>query len=257
MSSAHAMPRAKEAALRAVQLDAESAEAHTSVAYFKYAYEFDWTGAESEFRRAFELNPNYALAHDLFGFALAMQGRLQKSLAEGKRAAELDPLSPQFLLDLIFPLAWDGKYQAAMEVADKAAELDPTLFTHVGKGWIHLWAGNVTAAIAELQRADTSDSPPWSEALLGYAYGASGDRTAATAIIEEMNRKSLHGYVPPFNLAIVYLGMGDSERAMDYLEHAYSAHNMWLALLKMDPMFDPLRKEPRFIALMKKLNFAP
>jgi adenylate cyclase len=257
MSSAHAMPRAREAALRAVQLDAESAEAHTSVAYFKYGYEFDWTGAESEFRRAFELNPNYALAHDLFGFALAMQGRLQESLAEGKRAAELDPLSPQFLLDLIFPLAWDGKYQAAMEAADKAAELDPTLFTHVGKGWIHLWAGNVTAAIAELQRADTSDSPPWSEAWLGYAYGASGDRTAAIAVIEEMNRKSLHGYLPPFNLAIVYLGMGDYERAMDYLEHAYSAHNMWLVLLKMDRMFDPLRKQPRFIALMKKLNFAP
>src|SRR5262249_6217449 len=159
----------------------------------KYAYEFDWTGAESEFRRAFVLNANYAYAHDQFGFALAMQGRLQEAQAEGKRAAELDPLSPQILIDLTVPVAWDDKYQAAMQLADKAAELDPTFFfTHFAKGWINLEAGNVTAAIPELQKAaDTSDSPPWSEAWLLYAYGASGDRSAVMVAIKEMNRKSL------------------------------------------------------------------
>jgi TolB-like protein len=172
MSSAQAMPKAKEAALRAVQLDAESAEAHTSAAYFKYSYEFDWTGAESEFRRAFVLNANYAYAHDLFGYALAMQGRLQESVAEGKRAAELDPLSPSILLDHILAVAWDGKYQVAMELADKAAELDPTFFfTPFMKGWIHLETGNVTAAIPELQRANTGDSPPWSEAWRVCVWG--------------------------------------------------------------------------------------
>jgi adenylate cyclase len=256
MSSAQAMPRAREAALRAVQLDAESAEAHTSAAYFKYSYEFDWIGAESEFHRAFVLNPNYAYAHDLFGYALAMQGRLQESLAEGKRAVELDPLSPSILLDHILAVAWDGKYQVAMDLADKAAELDPTFFfTPFMKGWIHLETGSANAAIPELRQANTSNSPPWTEAWLGYAYGASGDRPAAIATIEEMNRKSLHGYVPQFNLALMYLGMGDYERAVDCLEQAYSEHSMWLALLKMDRIFDPLRKKPRFIALMKKLNF--
>jgi TolB-like protein/class 3 adenylate cyclase len=257
MSSADAMPKTREAALRAVQLDSQSAEAHTSLAVFKCCYEFDWTGAENEFRRAFELNPSYALAHDSFGFILAAQGRLRESLAEGKRAAELDPLSPQILLNRVFALAWDGKYQAALELVDKAAQLDPaSVMTHWGNGWIHLATGNITAAIPELQRAHTSDSPAWSEAWLGYAYGASGDRAAAMAVIEEMNRNALHGYVPPFNLAIVYLGMGDHERALDYLEHAYSAHSQWLVWLKMDRIFDPLRKEPRFIALMKRLNFA-
>jgi adenylate cyclase len=96
--------------------------------------------------------------------------------------------------------------------------------------------------------------PSYVAGWLGYAYGATGDRARAMAVIEELNRKSLHGYVPPFNLAIVYLGMGDSERAMDYLEQAYSAHSQWLCWLKMDRIFDPLRKEPRFIALMKKMR---
>lgn len=258
MTSAEAMPKARETALRAVQFDAESAEAHTSLANFKCEYEFDWTGSESEFRRAFALNANYAFAHDQFGFALAWQGRLQESVAEGKRAAELDPLSPQILLDLASTLAWEGKYQRGMELVDKAAELDATLsMTHFEKGWIHLAEGNITAAIPELQRADTSDSPLWAAGWLGYAYGASGDTAKARAVIEEMNRRSLHGYVPPFNLAIVYLGMGDDERAMDYLEQAYAAHSQWLCWLKMDRIFDRLRKEPRFITLMKKLNFTP
>ena len=164
-----------------------------------------------------------------------MQGRLQESLTEGKRAAELDPLSPPILLDLILAVTWDGKYQPATELADKAAELNPTFFfTSFMKGSIHLETGNANAAIPELQRANTGDSPPWSEAWLGYAYGASGDRPSAMAVIEEMNRKSLHGYVSQFNLALVYLGMGDRERAMDCLEQAYSAHSVWLSLIKMD-----------------------
>jgi adenylate cyclase len=97
--------------------------------------------------------------------------------------------------------------------------------------------------------------PSYVAGWLGYAYGATGDRARAMAVIEELNRKSLHGYVPPFNLAIVYLGMGDSGRAMDYLEQAYSAHSQGLCWLKMERIFDPLRKEPRFIALMKKIHF--
>lgn len=88
-----------------------------------------------------------------------------------------------------------------------------------------------------------------------YSYGMTGDRASAMAVIEELNRKSLHGYVPPFNLGIVYLGMGDSGRALDYLEQAYSAHSQLLCWLKMDRIFDPLRKEPRFIGLMKKVHF--
>jgi adenylate cyclase len=256
LTSTEAMAKTRETAVKAVQLDDKSAEAHTSLAVFKYQYEFDWAGCESEFHRALALNPSYAYAHDQFGQALAVQGRLDEAVAEGKRAAELDPLSPQILLDAIFALAWQGKYQAAMDLVNRALDLDQTLFfSHFGHGWIDIEAGKIKAAVPELQKADAIGSPPWVAGWLGYAYGASGDRARALAVIEELKHKSLHGYVPPFNLAIVYLGMGDKGRAMDYLEQAFSAHSELLEMLKMDRIFDPLRKEPRFIALMKKVHF--
>jgi TolB-like protein len=256
LTSTEAMAKAKETALKAVQLDDKSADAHTSLATFKLFYEYDWAGCESEFHRAFALNPNYAFAHDQFAMALAFQGRLDESVAEGKRAVELDPLSPQISIDATFAIAWQGKYQAAMGQANRALDLDPAFFfPPFANGWIEIAAGKINAAIPELQKADSIESPSWVAGWLGYAYGATGDRVGATAAIEELKRKSLHGYVPPFNPALVYLGMGDRGRAMDYLEQAYSAHSQWLCWIKMDRIFDPLRKEPRFIALMKKLNF--
>ena len=254
-TATESMLEAKAAAEKAIQLDDSSAEAHTSLGQFRAFYEFDWAGCESEIHRAFALNPNYAFAHDQFGVVLALQGRLDEASAEGKLAAELDPLSPEILLDTVFALAWQGNYEAAMEQANRAVDLDPAFFLpRFAQGWINIAAGKIGDAIPELQKANVIESPPFVAGWLGYAYGVTGDRTRAMAVIEELNRKSLHGYVPPFNLAIVYLGMGDSGRAMDYLEQAYSEHSQWLCWLKMDRIFDPLRKEPRFIALMKKVH---
>jgi adenylate cyclase len=254
-TAAEAMPKAKAAAEKAIQLDDTSAEAHTSLAVFELFYEFDWAGCEREFHRAFAIDPNYAFAHDQFGVGLALQGRLDEAVAEGQRAIELDPLSPEIAVDVATALAWQGKFEAARQQARKAADLDPTFFLpHYTIGWINIEAGKIRDAIPELQRADTMDSPVWVAALLGYAYGASGDRAHAMAEIAELNKRSLHGYVEPFSLAIVYLGMGDRERALDGLEKAYAAHSQSMAWLKMDRIYDPLRSEPRFIALLKKLN---
>jgi adenylate cyclase len=254
-TAAEAMPKAKAAAEKAIQLDDTSAEAHTSLAVFKLFYEFDWAGCEHEFRRAFTLNPNYAFAHDQLGLALALQGRLDEGVAEGKRAIELDPLSPEITIDVATALAWQGKYEAAKQQARKAGDLDPTFFLpFYMTGWIDIQAGKISDAIPELQKANVMDSPTWVAALLGYAYGASGDRTHAMAAIGEQNRRSLHGYVEPWNLAIIYLGLGDRQRALDGLEKAYTAHSELMAWIKMDRIFDPLRSEPRFIALMKKVN---
>ena len=119
ITSADAMPKAKAAAERALQLDDDSAEAHTSLAQYDAFYEFDWAGAEKEYRRALALNPSYAFAHDQFGLALAFQGRLDEAVAEGKRAAELDPLSPQIPVDAAFALAWKGDYPGALEQASR------------------------------------------------------------------------------------------------------------------------------------------
>ncbi len=256
ITAAEAMPKAKATAERALQLDNNSAEAHTSLACYKIFYEFDWSGGEREFRRAIAINSNYAFAHDQFGMALAFQGRLDEGIAEGKRAAELDPLAPQIPIDALFALVWQRNYRAAVEQANRTADFDPTFFfAPWGLGWIDLEAGKFTDAIPHLQKAASMEAPSFATAWLGYAYGASGDRDKATESIAALNRISLHGYVPPFTLAIVYLGMGDRERALDYLERAHTSHSQWLCWLKMDRIFDPLRSEPRFIALLKKLNF--
>src|SRR5664279_1951556 len=122
-------------------------------------------------------------------------------------------------------LAWQRKYQAAKDEAKKASVLDPTFFfAPWGYGWIDIQAGKVRDSIAEFQKAKALEAPPFVTAWLGYAYGASGDRTHALAAIEELRGKSLRGYVPPFNLAIVYLGLGDRARALDYLKRAHAAN---------------------------------
>lgn len=122
-------------------------------------------------------------------------------------------------------------------------------------GWTDIQAGKISDAIPELQKANAVEAPLVIAAWLGYALGASGDRVKASAMIEELKHRSLHGSVAPFNLAIVYLGPGDRALALDGLEKAYADHSQFTPFLKMDRMFDPLRSEPRFIALMKKLNF--
>jgi tetratricopeptide (TPR) repeat protein len=253
MSAAEAMPLAKATAEKAIELDDISAEGHTSLAVLR-SYEFDWVGGEREFRRALSLNPNYALAHHQFGIALAQQGRFDEALAENQRATKLAPFSPPILIGPVITLAYARKYEAAKQAA-KALEIDPTVFfVPWVNGWIDLEAGGVKEAIQEMEQARTLGGPPWVAAWLGYAYGVAGDNSKALAMIEELKRRSLHGFVPPFNLAMVYLGMGDRESAMDGLENAYAAHSLMLTWLKMDPVFDPLRSEPRFIALLKKVH---
>jgi eukaryotic-like serine/threonine-protein kinase len=258
LTASQARPKAKAAAEKAVQLDDNSAEAHTSLAVFKMFYEYDWAGCEREFRRAFALNPNYAFAHDQFGLGLAFQGRLDEAIAEGKRAAELDPLSPQIPIDNSLALMFQGSYEAAKEQARRAAELDPTFFfPQMIYGWVDINAGKFTDAIPSLKKAKALEAPAFVTAWLAYAYARSGDRPRALVEFEDLKKMSLGGEVLPFNLAIVHLGLGDHQRALDYLERAYAADSQWMGWLNKDRMFDPLRSEPRFMALMKKLRFAP
>jgi eukaryotic-like serine/threonine-protein kinase len=255
LTASEARPKAKAAAEKAIELDNNSAEAHASLATFKLFYEYDWAGSEAEYRRAFALNPNYAFAHDQFGLGLAFQGRFDESIAEGKRASELDPLSPQIPLDSSIGLAWQGQYQAAKDQVKRAADLDPTYFFPPWEGgWIDIQQGNVRDAIPEFRKAKAMDSPAFVSAWLAYAYGASGDRAGAMAELEDLKKRSLRGSVTAFNLALLYLGLGDRARALDYLEKAYAADTQWLGWLKNDRTFDPLRSEPRFVALLKKLR---
>jgi serine/threonine protein kinase/TolB-like protein/Flp pilus assembly protein TadD len=250
-----ARPKAKSAAEKAIELDDQSAEGHTSLANFKIWYEYDWAGAEVEFRRAFALNPNYAFAHDQFGIGLALQGKFDEAIAEGKRAAELDPLSPQIPLDSTLAPAFKGEFQVAKDLVKRAADLDPTLFfAPFEAGCIAIQEGKIRDAIPMLQKAKALESPAFVSAWLAYAYGASGDRAAALAELEDLKKRSLRGTPTAFNLALVYVGLGDRARALDFLEKAYATDSQWLGWLKNDKTFDPLRSDPRFGALLKKLK---
>ena len=248
--------KAKAAAEKALALNPASAEAHTSLANYKSWYEHDWAGAEKEFRRAIELNPNLAFAHDQFGLTLGCQGRFDESIVEGRRAVELDPLDPAIAIDNTMALVGQGQFQKAQDEARRGAELDPTFFfPQMQFGWFDLQQGNARAAVPKLEKAAAMEAPPFVTAYLGYAYGAAGDKAKALATIEEIKKKGVGNIVPPFNLALVYLGLGDHARALDYLEQAQAADSQWMMYLKVDRIFDPLRADPRFVALMEKCHF--
>jgi len=221
-------------------------------------YEYDWAGCEVAFRRAIALNPSYAFAHDQFGLGLAFQGRFEESVAESRRAAELDPLSPQIPMDAVFALAWQGRYQAAKEQAARAGQLDPTFFfPPFAYGWIDIQAGKVADAIPQFRKAKAMGSPAFASAWLAYAHAASGDRASALSELEVLKKLSLRGSPTPFDLALVSLGLGDRARAVSYLEQAYAQDSQWLGWLGNDRVFDPLRSDPRVAALLRKLRLAP
>ena len=255
VTASEARPKAKAAAEKAIQLDDQAAEGHTSLATFKVFYEYDWEGSEREYRRAFSLNPNYAFAHDQFGLALAFQGRLDEAIAEGKQAAELDPLSPQIPLDNSIALAWKGDFDGARALVKRAEELDPAYFFAPWEdGFIDLQAGKIKESIPNFQKARAMDSPAFVSAYLAYAYAATGDQAAARTEVEELKKRSLRGKVTAFNMALASLGTRDRARAMDYLEQAVAEDSQWFGWLRNDKTFDPLRSDPRFAALVRKLK---
>ncbi|MEP7326996.1 MAG: protein kinase [Gemmatimonadota bacterium] len=256
ITASEAKPRARAGAERAVQLDSNSVEAHTSLAVYKAWFDHDWEGSEREFRRALALNPNYAFAHDQLGQVLGLVGRLDASIAEGRRAIELDPLSPSILIDCVFSYMYQRDTATVRALTRKAAELDPTFYSVVTMdGWMDLEIGQFREAVPKLEKAVTMDAPPFVTAFLGYAYGASGDRARAMATLEHLKSRSPNGQVAPFNVALVYLGLGDHAQALDNLERAYASDSEFMVWLGQDHLFDPLRSEPRFIALLEKLNF--
>ncbi len=249
------MPKAKAAAEKALQLDPSAAEAHTSLAFVIWQYDYDWRGGEREYLRAIELNPNYYEAHHQYGYLLAFGGRLDESVAEFKRANEMDPLSAGILNDLAWPLMFQRKYDEAREKIRQALELDPSFYlAQFTLGWIDIESGKTHEAIAELEKARAMDAPPFVTGFLGYAYAASGDRSKAEATLADLNQMSSRRFVSPFAMAVVYLGLADRERTLAELEKAYEARSWMMIWLKLDKIFDPIRSEPRFVALLRKVG---
>ena len=220
---------------------------------FKLWYEYDWAGSEAEFRRAFALNPNYAFAHDQFGLGLAFQGRLDEAIAEGKRAAELDPLSPQIPLDAIFAfgLARASTRRRRSWPGGPRISIRPTSFLRCMDGWIDIQAGKVQDAIPQFQKAKAMGVAGVRLRLARLrirGFRRSSPRAGgARGPEEDVAARLRHAVQPGARVS----RPGRSRARPDYLEQAYASDSQWLGWLKGDRIFDPLRSEPRFAALME------
>jgi serine/threonine protein kinase/tetratricopeptide (TPR) repeat protein len=257
VDSKEGYPRAREAALKALEIDDSLAEAHTSLVFVKTFYDWDWSGAERESQRAIELNPRYATAHQWYGDALIQMGRLQEAIAEEKRAVELDPFSLVINRDLGDALYLARQYDQAIEQYRRTLELDPNFITvHGGLGAAYLHKSLYKEGIAEFEK-ELAISPHSAYPLagLGYAYAVTGRRAEAQKLLDQLNQLSKQEYVPAVFRAQIYAGLGEKDQAFEWLEKSYEDRSIAnLAEIKVDPQFDPLRSDPRFQDLLRRMK---
>jgi TolB-like protein/Tfp pilus assembly protein PilF len=253
MPSKEAVVKEKEFAQRALQLDPQLAEAHLSLAC-ALAGAFDWRNAQVEFDRAIELNPNLAWAYEIYAWFLGGLGRLDEAIAKDKKAIELDPLNSFFQAALAYFLYHARRYDDAIVQIRRTLDLDPasTLARHL-LGCCLLWKGDTAGAIAEFQRSKIMVAGAWYQGLLGYAYAISGDRPKAEQILRELEEMAKRQYVSSTAFADIHLGFAEKENALDWLEKSYQDQESACWYLKVDPIYDSVRNEPRFQALVKKI----
>jgi len=253
MPSKEAVVKEKEFAQRALELEPQLAEAHLSLAC-ALAGAFDWRNAQVEFDRAIELNPNLAWAYEIYAWFLGGLGRLDEAIAKDKKAIELDPLNSFFQAALAYFLYHARRYDDAILQIKKTLELDPdsTLGLHL-LGCCLLWKGDTAGAIAEFQRSKIMVTGAWYQGLLGYAYAISGERPKAEQILRELEQMAKRQYVNSTAFADIHLGVGEKEKALDWLEKSYEDQESACWYLKVDPIYDSVRNEPRFQALVQKV----
>ena len=247
--------RAKAAATKALELDDNLAEAHTSLALVKMEYEWDWTGSEREFQRAIQLDPGFAEAHHQYSHYLTAMGRSSESLTESLRALELDPLSLVLNAHLAWHYLYARQYDQAIQQCQKASELDRNYpETAEFRGLAYEQKGMYQEAIAELQTAiNLSGGSPHMKAELGHAYAIAGETTQALDILDELKRGSTETHISSYDIAVIHVGLGRKERALEALENAYQERSEWLRYLRVDPRLDPLRGDPRFEKLADQI----
>jgi TolB-like protein/Tfp pilus assembly protein PilF len=249
-------PQSKAAAKKAVELDDTLAEAHTSLADILNDYDFDFEQSMKEFERAIQLNPNYATAHHWYGNGpLLALGQFDRAIAEGKRAVELDPLSSINNTDLGEDYFYARRYDEAIAQLRKTIEMDPRFYyAHWLLGLVWQLKGQLHEAIDEYRKAVELNDDPFVLALLGQAYARTGQHEEAQKILARLAEEAKSRYVPAYSFALIYLALGDKERAIDEMERAYRERaGADVCLLKVDPMLDELRGNPRFEALAEKI----
>lgn len=256
LSPDEAFPRAKAAIQHALEIDDGAAEAHTSLGYITQMYEWNWSEAEREFKRAVELNPSYATGHHWHATYRMMVGQFDEAIEEIRRAQELDPLSLIINTTVGSILYCARQYDRTIEQCRKTIELDdnfPAPHSYLGRAYLQ--QSRPDEAIIEFQKAlqFSGRSPRFIEEL-AYAHGVAGNHQKARELLNELNALSERRYVSPYYLSLVHLGMGDTGKAFDHLVQAIKGRSAELVWLKVDPRLDPLRKYPRFTEMLHQIG---
>jgi len=261
MPAKEAFPKGKEAALKAVELDPSLSEGHTFLAMAKFLYDYDWAGAEEEFRRATELNPADATAHHFYAVFLGARGRFEAGEQETRRALELDPLSTETNFLVGWNFYFSRRYDDAIKQLRYTLELDPTyFFGEMFLGMALEQKGQfreATAAVERARKLTAEAGPPEILADLIRSHAMAGNRAAAMKVLEELKSLMTRRYVSRHDLAIVYLALGDREQALDWLEKAYEDRNWYMPWINLEPRLDPLRSDPRFAGLVRRMDLTP
>ncbi len=251
-----AMPKAKEYVQKALALDDSLADAHVTLASIKSYGDWDWPGADKEYERAIKLSPSYAEAHRRYGAFLSEMGRHEQALAEIRTAQELDPLSATTILDGGWAFYYARKYNLAIEQCNKVLELDPrSVSARDCIGSAHLATAAYDQAIVEYGAMVTSSgNDPVRVVSLGCAYALAGKKRQAQKVVVQLNEASKTHYVPPYFLGLVHAALGENDEAFWWLEKAYEQHDSYLVRLRVEPLMDSLRPDPRFEKLLQRMN---
>ncbi len=256
MPASVAVPNVRAAAGKALAADPANGEAHRALAVCAVFHERDWSAALLHCKRAFELEPNVAMNHEAYAFYLSAAGRLEEALSEIARAVELDPVSPLILENAAWHFYLAKDFEKARDYCERSLALNPDFgWTHVISGLLHCHGGRLDDAISEFEKAGV---PIMADAYLGFACGVSGRHERAREVIRNLEKRRSRGSVSAYYFALVHLGLGENDQALTWLEAAEEerpAETVLTAWLKPDPIWDPLRHDPRFQDLVRRMNF--
>jgi DNA-binding winged helix-turn-helix (wHTH) protein/TolB-like protein/tetratricopeptide (TPR) repeat protein len=252
------LPVARQAIMKALEIDDTLADAHVSLAGIKYWMEWDWKGSEEDCKRAIELNPNHPGAHFRYAHVLSSIGQHTEAIEQARRALEIDPVSPLTNLFLGQFLYQARQYDQAIEPLRNALEIAPNdWLARLNLGKVYVQQRKYGEAIAEFQRArEFSGTNTETIAVMGHALAVSGKRSEAQRVLDELKGMSKQRYVPPYNIAIVYVGLGEKQQALAWLEKAYEDRDVRLVFLNVEPKWDALRAEERFTDLIRRMGLA-
>jgi DNA-binding winged helix-turn-helix (wHTH) protein/Flp pilus assembly protein TadD len=256
-SPSDAFPTARRYSALALQLDGSLAEAHASLGFVKLYFDWDWRGAEAEFEKAIAVDPNYGMSHEWYSIYLTAAGRARKAFEEIQLACECEPLSLPINSDLGFYYYYTGQYDEAVKQLKFVLEMNKAFPP------AHLWLGRTLQELGRLDDALTEfrqveeSLPGWpvSVAARGFVAGLAGRKAEAEEILEDLERLAAHTYVTPYGVALVHAGLGDQEAAFAHLNKAFVEKSNWLVWLRLDPRWNRLRSDTRFMEMVRRMQY--